>query len=98
MAAVRVLDARYRSDGIPSAWVNDTVDYLDPDGVQAVIDYWNSGVLTPELREQISRNPRAQMCTDSLELFTTGAGGLLWGRTVAEEFRSSSRTALATRR
>ena len=25
---------------------------------------------------------------DSLELFTTGAGGLLWGRTVAEEFRS----------
>jgi hypothetical protein len=24
---------------------------------------------------------------DSLELFTTGAGGLLWGRTVAEEFR-----------
>jgi alpha-L-rhamnosidase len=72
----------------PSAWVNYTVNYLDPDGVQAVIDYWNSVVLTPELREQISRNPRAQMYMDSLELFTTGAGGLLWGRTVAEEFRA----------
>jgi alpha-L-rhamnosidase len=70
----------------PSAWVNYTVNYLDPDGVQAVIDYWTSVVLTPGLREQISRNPRAQMYMDSLELFTTGAGGLLWGRTVAEEF------------
>jgi hypothetical protein len=72
----------------PSAWVNYTVNYLDPDGVQAVIDYWNSVVLTPALREQLSRNPRAQMYMDSLELFTTGAGGLLWGRTVAEEFRA----------
>lgn len=44
-------------------------------------------MLTPELREQIGQNPRAQMYMDSLELFTTGAGGLFWGRTVAEEFR-----------
>jgi len=61
----------------PSAWVNYTVNYLDPDGVQAVIDYWTSVVLTPGLREQISRNPRTQMYMDSLELFTTGVGGLL---------------------
>jgi hypothetical protein len=72
----------------PSASVNYTVNYLDPDGALAVIDYWDSTVLTPELREQIGRNPRAQMYMDSLELFTTGAGGLFWGRTVAEEFRS----------
>jgi hypothetical protein len=72
----------------PSVSVNYTVNYVDPDGAQAVIDYWDSTVLTPELREQIGRNPRAQMYMDSLELFTTGAGGLLWGRTVAEEFRS----------
>ena len=72
----------------PSASVNYTVNYVDPDGAQAVIDYWDSVVLTPELREQIGRNPRAQMYMDSLELFTTGAGGLFWGRTVAEEFRS----------
>lgn len=72
----------------PSASVNYTVNYLDPDGAQAVIDYWDSVVLTPALREQIGRNPRAQMYMDSLELFTTGAGGVFWGHTVAEEFRS----------
>jgi alpha-L-rhamnosidase len=72
----------------PSASVNYTVNYLDPDGVEAVIDYWRTVVLTPELREQIAQNPRAQMYMDSLELFTTGAAGVFWGRTVAEEFRS----------
>jgi hypothetical protein len=72
----------------PSVSVNYTVNYVDPDGAQAVIEYWDSTVLTAELREQIRRNPRAQMYMDSLELFTTGAGGLLWGRTVAEEFRA----------
>ena len=72
----------------PSASVNYTVNYLDPDGAQAVVEYWDSVVLRPELREQIRRNPRAQMYMDSLELFTTGAGGLLWGHTLAKEFRS----------
>jgi hypothetical protein len=72
----------------PSASVNYTVNYLDPDGVQAVIQYWDTVVLTPELRAQIAQNPRVQMYMDSLELFTTGAGGLFWGRTVADEFRS----------
>ena len=71
----------------PSASVNYTVSYVDPDGAQAVIDYWDSVVLTPELREQIAQNPRAQMYMDSLELATYGAGGLFWGRSVAEEFR-----------
>lgn len=71
----------------PSASVNYTVNYLDPEGAQAVIDYWDTVVLTPQLREQIGRNPRAQMYMDSLELTTYGAGGMFWGRTVAEEFR-----------
>jgi alpha-L-rhamnosidase len=72
----------------PSASINYTVNYLDRDGVEAVIDYWDSVVLTPELRKQISQNPRTQMYMDSLELSTYGAGGLLWGRSVAEEFRA----------
>jgi hypothetical protein len=72
----------------PSASVNYTVSYVDPDGAQAVIDYWDSVVLTPGLREQIAANPRAQMYMDSLELSTYGAGGLFWGRTVAREFRA----------
>lgn len=72
----------------PSATVNYTVNYLDRDGVDAVIDYWDSVVLSPALREQIAQNPRAQMYMDSLELSTFGAGGLFWGRTVEQEFRS----------
>jgi alpha-L-rhamnosidase len=72
----------------PSASVNYTVSYLDPDGALAVIDYWDSTVLTSELREQIGRNPRTQMYMDSLELSTYGAGGLFWGATLAAEFRS----------
>src|SRR4051794_5071193 len=54
----------------PSASVNYTVSYVDPDGSQAVIDYWDSVVLTPELRQQIRGNPRTQMYMDSLELET----------------------------
>ncbi|MEV0381654.1 glycosyl hydrolase [Nonomuraea sp. NPDC050643] len=72
----------------PSASVNHTVNYLDRDGVEAVIDYWDSVVLTPKLREQIGRNPRAQMYMDSLELSTYGAGGMFWGHTVAREFHA----------
>ena len=72
----------------PSASVNYTVTYLDRDGVDAVIAYWDDVVLTPALRERIAQNPRAQMYMDSLELDTYGAGGLFWGRTVIDEFRT----------
>ena len=71
----------------PSASVNYTVNYLDPDGAKAVIDYWDTVVLTPALRQQIRRNPRVQMYMDSLELSTFGAAGLFWGRTVRAEFQ-----------
>lgn len=72
----------------PSASVNYTVNYLDRDGVDAVIAYWDDVVLTPALRAEIARNSRAQMYMDSLELSTYGAGGMFWGFTVAEEFRA----------
>ncbi len=72
----------------PSATVNWTVNYLERAGVDAVIDYWEHVVLTPGLRAEIARNPRAQMYMDSLELSTYGAGGLFWGAHVAEEFRT----------
>ncbi|MFE5408176.1 glycosyl hydrolase [Microbacterium sp. NPDC056569] len=72
----------------PSASVNYTVNYIDRDGVDAVIAYWDEVVLTPELRAQIAQNPRAQMYMDSLELSTFGAGGLFWGHTVVDEFRA----------
>ena len=72
----------------PSASVNYTVNYIDRDGVDAVIDYWDTVVLTPELRALIADNPRTQMYMDSLELSTYGAAGLFWGFTFADEFRS----------
>ncbi|KAF2420476.1 glycosyl hydrolase [Microbacterium sp. B35-30] len=72
----------------PSASVNYTVNYLDRDGVDAVIAYWDDVVLTPALRAEVARNPRAQMYMDSLELSTFGAGGMFWGFTVADEFRA----------
>ena len=72
----------------PSASVNYTVNYLDRAGVDAVIDYWRDVVLTPELKADIAKNPRAQMYMDSLELTLWGAGGMFWGDTVAEEFRT----------
>jgi hypothetical protein len=71
----------------PSASINYTVTYLDPEGAEAVIDYWNRVVLTHELRAEIAKNPRAQMYMDSLELSVYGYGGLFWGHTVAAEFR-----------
>ncbi|EEH67100.1 hypothetical protein HMPREF0058_0091 [Actinomyces urogenitalis DSM 15434] len=70
----------------PSASVNYTVNYLERDGVDAVIDYWREVVLTDELKEIIARNPRAQMYMDSLELNLSGEAGMFWGRTVADEF------------
>lgn len=72
----------------PSASVNYTVSYLDPEGAQAVIEYWDTVALTPELRRQIANNPRAQMYMDSLELSTFGAGGLFWGHSLVDEFRA----------
>ncbi|MEW1835983.1 glycosyl hydrolase [Microbacterium sp. NPDC079995] len=71
----------------PSATVNYTVNYLDRDGVEAVMDYWSKTVLTDELRSLIAKNPRAQMYMDSLELFTWGAGGMFWGHSLRWEFR-----------
>ena len=71
----------------PSATVNHTVNYLERAGVDAVIDYWSEVVLTAELREQIARNPRAQMYMDSLELTIWGAGGMFWGQSIRDEFR-----------
>lgn len=72
----------------PSVSVNYTVNYIERAGVDAVIDYWHTVVLTPELRAQIARNPRTQMYMDSLELTIWGAGGLFWGQSFIEEFRA----------
>lgn len=71
----------------PSVSENVTVNYLDRSGVDAVIDYWKTTVLTPQLRRHIAQNPRTQMYMDSLELSTYGAAGLFWSGSFADEFR-----------
>lgn len=73
----------------PSVSYNYTITYTDPDGVEALIDYWENVVLTDELRALILENGRGEMYMDSLELQTMdGTGGIHWGYTYAEEFEA----------
>ncbi len=70
----------------PSVSISYTVNYIDKYGVEALIDYWDKVVLTPELRNSIKKNGRVQMYMDSLELSTYGKGGQFWGYHLLEEF------------
>ncbi len=70
----------------PSVSVSYTVNYIDKYGVEALIDYWDKEVLTPELKDLIKKNGRVQMYMDSLELSTFGNGGQFWGYHLQEEF------------
>jgi hypothetical protein len=71
----------------PSVSVSYTVNYIDRYGVDALKEYWDKVVLTPELRSYISKNPRIQMYMDSLELSTYGKGGQFWGYHFMDEFK-----------
>lgn len=72
----------------PSVSVNYTINYLDRVGVDTLIEYWDTTVLTPALRATIAANPRVQMYMDSLELWTFGAAGLFWGHSLVDEFHA----------
>lgn len=63
-----------------------TINYIDHYGIDAFIDYWDSTVLTPQLKENIQKNGRAMMYMDSLELSTFGKGGQFWGYHFLDEF------------
>lgn len=64
-----------------------TVNYLDRDGVEAFMDYWDHAVITDGMQDVIDRNPRPMMYMDSLELSTSSRGGQLWGYHFLEEFQ-----------
>lgn len=72
----------------PSVSTSFTINYLDRYGVDALIGYWDSTVLTDELKAAITANGRVQLYMDSLELTVFGAGGQLWGYHLLDEFRS----------
>ncbi|MFU8874415.1 glycosyl hydrolase [Micromonospora sp. SL4-19] len=71
----------------PSVSKNYAINYVDSYGAQAVKDYWDSEVLTPELRDLIKRSGRGEMYMDSLEIASYAAGGLLWGYDFQKEFK-----------
>lgn len=70
----------------PSVSTNYTVNYVDSYGIEAMIDYWEEIVLNDQLKETIRKNGRGEIYMDSLEIVTYGAGGLLWGYHLKEEF------------
>lgn len=72
----------------PSCATSYTINYIDHYGVEALIDYWNSVVLTPELRKNILANGRVQLYMDSLELTPFSHGGQFWGYHFLEEFQT----------
>jgi len=71
----------------PSVGIAYTINYLDRYGVDKLVNYWDTVVLTPEVRSYIKENGRIQMYMDSLELSVYGKGGHLWGYNFMEEFR-----------
>ena len=72
----------------PSVSISYTVNYIDKYGIEALIEYWNNEVLKPEMIATIKENGRVMMYMDSLELFTSGEGGVFWGYTLLEEFKT----------
>lgn len=71
----------------PSVSTSYTINYMDRYGVEAFKEYWDSTVLTEELKENLRKNGRGMMYMDSLELGTFGKGGQLWGYHYLEEFQ-----------
>lgn len=68
-----------------------TINYLSPDGVNALIRYWNENVLTPELQETIDQLEECTIYMDSLELVTQGENSTkeLWCDSMLQQFKDS---------
>ncbi|MFI6345861.1 glycosyl hydrolase [Streptomyces sp. NPDC050560] len=73
----------------PSATRNVTINYIDPAGMNAFIDYYKNHVFDdPELKRAIADNGRGENYMDSLEISTSNSnGGEFWGATLMDEFR-----------
>ena len=71
----------------PSVSTSYTLNYIERYGIEAFIDYWESTVLTHELKKNMEENGRGMMYMDSLELGTFGKGGQFWGYHFLEEFK-----------
>lgn len=67
-----------------------SINYFSREGTDALIDYWNQSVLTPDLQEMIKQNGDVSLYMDSLELSTRGSNstGNLWCADYLEEFEA----------
>ncbi|TCC50406.1 twin-arginine translocation signal domain-containing protein [Kribbella pittospori] len=74
----------------PSATTNVTINYIDPAGMHAFIDYYRNHVFNdPELKQAIIDNGRGEIYMDSLEISTSNSnGGEFWGSTLMNEFET----------
>jgi hypothetical protein len=74
----------------PSATTNVTINYIDPAGMQAFIDYYKNHVFNDsELKQAVIDNGLGEMYMDSLEISTSNSnGGEFWGSTLMREFRA----------
>lgn len=67
-----------------------TINYLSREGANALIDYWNSEVLTDEVQSLIDGIDECDLYMDSLELSVHGRDttGQLWCANMLEQFES----------
>ncbi|MDR0381756.1 MAG: family 78 glycoside hydrolase catalytic domain, partial [Oscillospiraceae bacterium] len=72
----------------PSVTVNWAVNYLDPYGIEALEEYWEEYVLTPDMQELITENGKVELYMDSLELscFRRNEREIIWGLDVRRGF------------
>lgn len=65
-----------------------TINYLSQEGASALIDYWETNVLTDEVQALIDQIDECDLYMDSLELSTRGTNttGQLWCAEMLEEF------------
>ena len=72
----------------PSVSKNYAINYIDSYGIDALKDYWDANVWTPELENLIRSSGRGEIYMDSLELSSSGASGALWGYHFLDEFQT----------
>ncbi|MBQ7372739.1 MAG: hypothetical protein IJW67_12835 [Blautia sp.] len=74
-----------------------TINYLSTQGANALIDYWDSEVLTDEVQELIDQIDECDLYMDSLELSVHGQNttGLLWCADMLEQFENRNTYSIA---
>jgi hypothetical protein len=70
--------------------VSYTINYFDPVGANALIDYWDTNILTDEVMEVIDQIDECDLYMDSLELMTEGEDSTkqLWCDDMLEQFET----------